>query len=96
MLGLATRAGKTVSGETQVLNAVRNGTARAVFISGEASAGTRKKFRDKCEYYKVPCFLLGSMDRLGASVGKTFRAVAAVTDEGFAKEIIRRLAGDDS
>ncbi|MCR4892519.1 MAG: ribosomal L7Ae/L30e/S12e/Gadd45 family protein [Lachnospiraceae bacterium] len=93
LIGLATRAGRTVSGEDTVIKSVRDGTARVVFISAEASAGTRKKFQDKCTYYGVPYYIRGSLEELGKVTGKPFRAVVAVTDQGFANELINILSG---
>ena len=61
----------------------------------DASNGTKKKFRDKCKYYEVPCFIHGDKDTLGAVTGKAFRAIMAVTDPGFAKEIMKLLSKEE-
>lgn len=44
-LGLATRAGKLISGEEIVLKAIRSGEAKLVLLAGDASDNTRKKFQ---------------------------------------------------
>ena len=54
MVGLATRAGKTVAGEFSVEKAVKQRKAKLVIVSTEASDNTKKLFRNKCEYYQVP------------------------------------------
>jgi ribosomal protein L7Ae-like RNA K-turn-binding protein len=55
-IGLAARAGRIESGEFSTEKAVKSGKAHVVFIAGDASENTRKKFFNMCEYYKVPVF----------------------------------------
>lgn len=90
-LGLAMRAGKLVTGDESVLEAVRSGEAKLVVVAEDASDNTRKKIADKCSYYEVPLFVYGSRNELGGSIGKPERVVMAVTDAGFAKLIGDRL-----
>ena len=47
MIGLATRAGKTVSGEFSVEKAVKTRKAFLVLVSEEASDNTKKLFLNK-------------------------------------------------
>ncbi len=91
LLGMATRAGKTVSGEDTVLQSIRNGTAFLVIVSHEASDRSKKTFNDKCTYYDVPLVSLGSKEELGRHLGKPSRTVAAVTDEGLGRSIYKLL-----
>ena len=91
MIGLATKAGKVVSGEYMTEKAVKSGKAFLVIVSDAASENTAKMFRNMCEFYRVPCYLYGSKEELGHSMGKEFRASLAVTEEGFAKSIEKRL-----
>lgn len=91
MVGLATRAGKTVSGEFATEKAVKEQKARVVIVAEDASDNTKKLFTNKCDYYKVPIFITGSKDELGSVTGNQSRASLAVIDEGFAKVIIEKL-----
>ena len=91
MIGMATKAGKTVSGEFATEKAVKTGKAFLVIVSEEASDNTKKMFRNMCTYYEVPMYTYGNKDDLGHSMGKQFRASLAVTEEGFAKSIVKRL-----
>ena len=50
MIGLATKAGKTVSGEFSTEKAVKTGKAWLVIVSEEASDNTRKMFTNMCTY----------------------------------------------
>lgn len=54
LIGLATKAGKTVSGEFSTERAVKSGKACMVIVSEEASDNTKKKFANMCTYYQVP------------------------------------------
>jgi len=91
LLGLATRAGKVVSGEFATETAVKAGKACLVIVASDASDNTRKLFTDKCSFYEVPCFVYGTKEELGHAIGKEMRASVGVTDEGFAKQIALKL-----
>lgn len=91
LIGLATKAGKTASGEFSTEKAVKSGKAQLVFLSEEASDNTRKKFQNMCAYYKVPIYILGGKEELGHCMGKEMRASLAVLDAGFAQAMIKQL-----
>lgn len=90
-LGLATKAGKVVSGEFATEKAVKEGSAFLVIVAEDASENTRKKFRNMCEFYEVPIYFYGDKDTLGHAMGKEFRASLAVTDAGFADGMKKKL-----
>ena len=90
-LGLAARAGKAVSGSFCVERSVRARRARLVIVSEEASQNTQKTFRDLCTYYKIPLYVRGSSEELGKALGKDFRMVAAIEDEGLAEAAAGQL-----
>ena len=92
LLGLATKAGRLVSGEFMTEKAVKTGEAFLVIVSEEASNNTKKMFRNMCSFYSVPMYCYGTKDELGHCIGKEFRASMAVTEEGFAKSCIRLSA----
>lgn len=91
LVGLATRAGKTASGEFCTEKEVKTGRAALVIVAGDASENTKKKFRDMCEFYEVPIYFYKDKDTLGHAMGKEFRATLAVTDAEFAKGIKKHL-----
>lgn len=96
MLGLATRAGRLVSGEFMTEKSVKSGKAYLVIVSAQASDNTKKKFSDMCTYYHVPIYFYGSKEDLGHYVGKEFRASMAVTDPGFSETIIKLLEQEEN
>ena len=96
LIGVATKAGKPGSGEFLTEREVKTGKAALVIVAGDASENTKKKFRNMCDYYKVPIYFYEDKDTLGHATGKQFRASLAVLDEGFAKGIRKHLDTEDS
>lgn len=91
LLGLATRAAAVVSGGFMTEKAVKSGRAKLVIVSDDASDNTKKAFRNMCSFYHVPLFFHSTKEGLGHAMGKETRASLAVTDDGFAKNLIGHL-----
>ena len=91
LVSLGTKAGKTASGEFCTEKEVKTGMAELVIVAEDASANTKKKFKNMCDFYEVPIYFYGDKDTLGHAMGKEFRATLAVTDAGFAKGIKKHL-----
>jgi len=91
MLGIATKAGKTVTGEFSTEKAVKEGRACIVLVAADASDNTKKKFRNMCNYYHVAMKVFGDKASLGKACGKEFRASLAVTDMGLSKAIEKQI-----
>lgn len=86
-LGLCVRAGQLVTGEELVLEVVRNGKAKLVILTTDASDNTAKRIQDKCAHYEIPMVVAFTRGQLGDAIGKAERVVVAVTDKGFGKLI---------
>lgn len=93
MLGLASKAGRLVSGEDVVRNAIRQKKVKLMIVSEDASDNTKKRFLNAAEFYKVPVVVWGQKEELGSSIGKSDRSVIGICDEGFEKSI-RKLMPD--
>ena len=89
LIGLATKAGKTKSGEFAVESSIMSHYARLVFISEEASERTRKSFTNKCNYHKIPVVICFSKEELGKACGKEIRTSVAIEDVGFASALLK-------
>lgn len=96
LIGIATKAGKTASGEFCTEKEVKSGRAALVIVAGDASDNTKKKFQNMCDFYKVPIYFYKDKDTLGHAMGKEFRASLAVLDEGFAKGIRKQMDTEDN
>ena len=92
MLGLAMRAGKVASGEFATEKAVKEYRAYLVIVASDASENTQKKFRNMCQYYKVPYLVFETKEELGSVIGKEYRASLAVCDKNFAEVIREHLS----
>ena len=96
MLGFAMRAGKVIIGTDLVCGSLSkrgNGAVETVLLCTAASDGTKKKIRNKCEFYGRE---LREIDidpsELGRLLGKTYSPmVVGITDPGFANEIRKAL-----
>ena len=91
LVSLATKAGKTASGEFCTEKEVKTGMAELVIVAEDASDNTKKKFKNMCNFYEVPIYFYGDKDTLGHAMGKEFRASLVVLDEGFAKGIRKHI-----
>lgn len=91
MLGLATKAGKTTSGEFSTEKAIKANKAAMVIVTEDASDNTKKHFSDMCRYRNIPFYVFGERDILGHAMGKEMRVSLAITDKGFARTIQKLL-----
>ena len=96
LISLATKAGKTASGEFCTEKEIKTGMAALVIVAEDASENTKKKFQNMCEFYEVPIYFYGDKDTLGHAMGKEFRASLAVTDPGFAKGIAKHIEAEQN
>ena len=96
LIGLATKAGKTVSGEFCTEKEVKSGKASLVIVADDASDNTKKKFRNMCDFYHVPICFYRDKDTLGHAMGKQFRASLAILDQGFAKGIRESMDAEEN
>jgi ribosomal protein L7Ae-like RNA K-turn-binding protein len=91
LLGLARRAGAVEPGTERARNALRSGTAKLVLVAEDASAVQLKKIEGLLLRESVPRAVLGSRAVLGAAVGTGPLSAVAVTERGFAEQLLRRL-----
>lgn len=91
LIGLATKAGRTASGEFCTEKEVKAGKAALVIVADDASLNTKKKFKNMCDFYEVPIYFYGDKDTLGHAMGKQFRASLAILDAGLAKSIRKHM-----
>ena len=88
LLGLAKRAGRLKSGSFQTEEAIKGGKAVLVLITADSSEASKKGWIDMCSFYETEYRIFGSKEEMGHALGMEYRAVAALTDEGFAKKIL--------
>lgn len=87
LLGLATRAGKIVSGDDSTLIELKKGKVSLVLVSSDASNNTKKLFNDKCSYRNIDLINFSTKLQLGLAIGKAPRAVVGIKDKNFSNKI---------
>ncbi|MDB8789857.1 ribosomal L7Ae/L30e/S12e/Gadd45 family protein [Romboutsia sp. 1001216sp1] len=85
-LGLATRAGKIVSGESTLAD-LKKGKVNLVIVADDASDNTKKLYKDKSSYRSIPYVYFSTKLQLGLAIGKAPRAVIGIKDKNFADKI---------
>jgi ribosomal protein L7Ae-like RNA K-turn-binding protein len=90
-LGLCQRAGKIISGEQFVLEAIKAKKTKLVFLASDAGINTTKRITDKTAFYKVKLITDFCTEELNNAIGKRNRKVVAISDKNFANMIEGQL-----
>lgn len=88
LLGLAKRAGKVYSGESQV-EAMLKRKKGFLLIIAEDSPGAKDKYENWAKDLNIPVLSGGSKEELGLAIGLSPRAVVLIADRGFADAIYK-------
>jgi ribosomal protein L7Ae-like RNA K-turn-binding protein len=86
LIGLATRAGKVITGIELCEKAVKSHRAQLVILTNETSASTCDIFL----HHKIPVIYVESKEMLGRYTGKEYRSVAVITDKGLAQAVLKK------
>jgi ribosomal protein L7Ae-like RNA K-turn-binding protein len=62
-------------------------------LAADAGAGARKTFQRLAGEAKIALVEIGTRDELGQAIGKSPRAILAVTSDQFVKGLRQRLTG---
>lgn len=87
LLGLATKAGKIVSGFEAVSECVEKKKAKLVIVSIEASDKTKNNIKYICEKNNVMCIEYAEINFLSQAIGKKNKAIIGIKDNNFATAI---------
>ena len=85
LVGLATRAGKTITGLELCEKAVKNGKAKLIILAEDISENSKEFFVKSG--VDVICF--DSREKIGKCTGKEMRSVAVITDADFSAAILK-------
>ena len=89
MLSLAQKAGKLAVGENRATECIRGGGTYLILLALDASSNTQKRFGDMSAFRKVPLIRPGNRQELGRAIGRREAVSIAVTDPGFAAQLLR-------
>lgn len=87
LLGMARRAGKIASGDSQVEALLKKGKGYLLILAEDA-LGTQKKYSLWAKDLNLAVIAAGSKEELGACLGLSPRAAVLILDHGFAKAIL--------
>lgn len=88
LLGLATRAGKLVTGDELTTKAIQKKKAKLVVVASDASDNTKDKMQNKCMFYNVPLDISFTKDEISQAIGKN-RSICAFTEKGFVDSYLK-------
>ena len=57
--------------------------------------GTKKNFSDMAQFYNITLHYVLSKQSLGRCIGKDYRAVIALNDNGFIEHLLKLINADD-
>ena len=95
LLGLATKAGKIISGFDAVGECIVKKKAKLVIVSKSASEKTKNNIKYLCERNNITCIEYGEINFLSEAIGKKNKAVICVKDVNFATAIKKFFDGGD-
>ena len=94
LIGLATKAGKLISGTEIVEENIKGRKAKLVIVAEDGSEKTKSNFEYLCNQYNVKFIVFESMINLSKAIGKENRAVICVKDKNLAEQIYKIYGGE--
>ena len=94
-LGIARRAGFIVMGTDAVLDNLRFGKIKMIFVASDSSQATIEKVEKKGIYYHIPVIKKYSTDELSQALGTQNSKVIGLKDPGIKKAIKVELERGD-
>lgn len=91
MIGLATKAGKVMTGAQACEAAIKDGKAGLVIIAKDASENSKIPITRLCGYKGITFREFSDKESLGRYTGSTYRAVMIIRDAGFADKILEMI-----
>ena len=85
LIGLATKAGKVITGIELCEKAVKANKAKLIILTNETKDGTKELFTG-CD---IKIVFVKSIEKLSKFTGKENRSVAVITDDSFADAILK-------
>lgn len=96
LLGLATRAGKTVFGTEACIQAIEKNKIKLLIIATNAAERTKMKFNSICSSKNIPIVEILSIEELSKAIGKDNKAIIGIKDINFSKEIEKIINGGEA
>lgn len=94
LLGMATKAGRLVSGTAAVEAGLKRHQVLLVICAADLAPRTIRNFNFWCEKYQASFFCYGTRSELGKWIGRPERGLIGITGADFAGAIRSRLEED--
>ena len=93
-LGLARRAGKVINGE-KLLDSIKSKAVNLVIIASDCGDSNKKKYSDKCNFYGIKYYIVGTKEDISIAIGKWNVSVVGIEDSSLAKLIEKNMKAGD-
>ena len=93
LVGLATKAGKVISGTDVCIEAINKRKVWIIIIATDAAERTKENFKFLCKDTNVKLIEFGLIDEVSKAIGKENRAVVGIRDKKFAEQVIKLIDG---
>ena len=96
LLGLATRAGKTVFGTEACIQAIERKKIKLIIIATDAAERTKMNFNNICTNNDIPIAEALTAEEMSKAIGKSNKVVIGIKDNNFSKEMIKIINGGEA
>ncbi len=87
LIGLSARARKISYGADSVEIQLKKKKVKLIIVAEDASDRTKNKFIKLSNEYNVPIIILGKIDEISKTIGKSNKAIIGIEEENISKEI---------
>jgi len=95
LLGLATRAGKSVFGTESSKEAIEKNKVKLIIVAEDAADRTKKNFKEICSKNNIPIRIKLTIEQISKSIGQSNKAIVGIKDINFSKEILKIIDGGE-
>ena len=96
ILGMAQRARLIVSGNLAVEEAIKKGKVKMLIVAEDANDATIEALKKVSAENEIPMIKILTKEKLGKALGKEYRAVAALLEQGFCNSLNKIIAKKSS
>ena len=96
LIGLATKAGRIVSGTDACLETIQKGKVNLILIACDCSERTKSTFYKEAGKYNIAIYEVLSIEEISKAIGKPNKAVIGIKDVGFSNKVISIINGGEA
>ena len=96
LLGLCTRAGKTVSGMDAVSDEIKKNKVKLLIVAEDASKKTLENIKYLAEKKNIKIIVIGTIESNSKAIGKENRAIIGIKDKNISDGIIKIIYGGEA